>query len=428
MRALRLHTLRAPALLLTAWLVVVMARFLPVGGEWHSVAERTWFAFLLSGVIYFAAMFVAITYRTKNANSCDILDNRSVNPWIQWLSLFSTTGATLIGYEFAVIRGYGFSTPVSTIRLMEVAAAATGFEGSLISGIGRLLTPTLIVAWTLASLSWSTLHRRTLCVLFLATCLVLYQQMMFEGGRLFLASLVIIILFTRLIALRPQRKTKQLIIKLTLWPILLSVVLVLFASVFTSRYDQQYILFDKAYEGYTSDFDLTVSDEAYNKLAGSMSSMWLAVFMLWCYATQGLNELNVVLTHSSMDFAWGGVQFPQLLQGLNKLTGLNLRFSLDQNLLRSGTYCTLYGFSYIDFGYWGALMFIAAIGWMTGRSIKMLDSRCLNGLALNAPLLATLGVFAPIVSLVANLWPAFLWALLVGSSLKWSASHVPVKT
>lgn len=114
-------------------------------------------------------------------------------------------GAALIAYEFAVKRGYGFTTPVALIRKAEVGGAMDGFGGSWISGIGRLLTPALLVGWILALYCRERLLRRTWIVLFGATLTVFWEQTMFEGGRFFLAALVIACVVTRLLRPLPMK-------------------------------------------------------------------------------------------------------------------------------------------------------------------------------------------------------------------------------
>lgn len=193
-----------------------------------------------------------------------------------------------------------------------------------------------------------------------------------------------------------------------------------FGYMFVDRYVEGNRDFSDAYETWAASFDLEVNDEISSRLSGVMSGVWLAVYFLWAYATQGINELNSLLISSQPDLAWGTMQFPQIAQVLNKLTSSDLRYDQLQNLPNVGTYITIYGASYIDFGHVGALLFIGAFGWLTGKAVRLLHSQRLNGLAINAPLLITLGVFSPIVSLVTNLWPAFCWALLVGSTVKLS--------
>ena len=140
--------------------------------------------------------------------------------------------------------------------------------------------------------------------------------------------------------------------------------------------------------------------------------------MLWMYITQGFNELNVLVLGDSLNHAYGLMQFPQIGQVLSKLFNLNLKYDVFQELPRAGTYLTLYGASYIDFGHGGALLFCGCLGWFTGKSIAGLHKGVINGLTINAPLFITIGIFSPLVSLVSNMWPALFWGVIVGSRLQ----------
>ena len=186
--------------------------------------------------------------------------------------------------------------------------------------------------------------------------------------------------------------------------------------------------FYSAYTAWAEVFDLEIDAEvARLHLSGDMEGAWLGIYMLWAYATQGLNELNILLLADQTKQAWGIFQFPQVGQILNKLFGFELKYDSFQELPHAGTYITFYGASYVDFGHIGALIFISSIGWLTGRAIRILRNGSLTGLAINAPLFITLGVFAPVMSLVVNLWPAFCWALLVGRTAKFYSRQIPAR-
>lgn len=412
--------LKFPLIIIVAWLMVLVVRLIPVGGEWIGLNWFTWVVFLIWASVYFSAMFLGISCGVNGTINSTYLTTNWKNRWIRKLCFFSIFGAILISYEFAITRNYGFFTPVAVIRIMEVDAASAGFEGSWLSGAGRLLTPALMVAWVLAILDWSKLGRCTLAILFLASLIVFYQQMMFEGGRFYLAALLLMIFLTRGFVSQQGIKRQEMVKKRIFWIGLFIAVCLFFGYMFVNRYVEANRDFSDAYETWSENFDLEVNEGITSRLSGVMSGVWLAIYFLWAYATQGINELNSLLISSQPDLAWGAMQFPQIAQMLNKLTSSDLRYDQLQNLPNVGTYITIYGASYIDFGHVGALLFIGALGWLTGKAVRLLHSQRLNGLAINAPLLITLGVFSPIVSLMTNLWPAFCWALLVGSTVKLS--------
>jgi len=422
MKLSRTNLLKFPGLILIVWLIVFLVRLIPIGGEWGSLDGSTWLVILIWASVYFSAMIIGVfqgVRRKTNFNSLSRYPER-LNRWIRMLSIFSIFGATLIVFEFAIVRGYGFSTSVVSIRAMEVDAAIAGFGGSWISGLGRMLTPALMVAWVLTVLHWPKVRKWTLAILFFASAFVFYQQAMFEGGRFYLAALLLMtFVASKFVSPSGARKRISIQSSQMLWGALFIFSVLIFGYTFSDRYEQNSLSFDSAYATWTEVFDLEIDSEVVSsRLSGDMAGAWLGVYMLWAYATQGLNELNVLLLVDQINQAWGLSQFPQIGQGLDKIFGFGLKYDMFQELPHVGTYITFYGASYVDFGYIGGLMFIGAIGWLTGRSIRVLRNGNLTGLAINAPLLIALGIFAPVMSLVVNLWPAFCWAFFVSGTNK----------
>lgn len=82
--------------------------------------------------------------------------------------------------------------------------------------------------------------------------------------------------------------------------------------------------------------------------------------MMWIYLTHAPNELDRI--YRNLDHSKGFYQFSQVAQILSKLTGRDFRYDLAAKLPNVGTYITLPGASYLDFGVGFGLMFAAAIG------------------------------------------------------------------
>lgn len=413
----RIQCLYFPGLIFCTWLLVLTLRLVPLGGQWGDLSAFTWIAVLAWMTVYFSAMIFGVLQRSLpfNSNLSLFHGARNSSPWIAKLSILSIVGAVLIAYEFAIIRGYGFSTSVASIRVMEVNAAREGFAGSWVSGIGRILTPTLMVAWVLAVLNWKQVGRNSKSLLFTASLAVFIQQLMYEGGRFYMAALLTMVFIASKFLQDPMPKIRKNNIRNRfLWIGLAIFVSIGFCFVFVNRYREVGRDFYEAYTTWAEVFDLKIdAATAYSRLHGDEASLWLGITMIWAYITQGFNELDVLLLSESNNRAWGLFQFTQIGMLLGKLVDSALPFNRLEYLPHAGTYFTLYGASYVDFGHIGGLIFIGFIGWLTGQSIKSLRNGNQNGLALNAPLLITLGVFSPIVSLVTNLWPAFFWAVFI---------------
>jgi hypothetical protein len=413
----RVQSLYFPGFIFCIWLLVLTLRLIPLGGQWGDLSAFTWIVILAWMTVYFSAMIFGVLQKSLPFNPNRSLFHRTRNsiPWIAKLSILSIVGAVLIVYEFAIIRGYGFSNSVASIRVMEVTAARKGFSGSWISGIGRIMTPALMVAWVLAVLNWNQVSRNSKRLLFIASLAVFIQQLMYEGGRFYIAALIFMVFVTSKFSKDRNPKTKMNFnYKRLLWIALVILVCIGFGSVFANRYREADRDFYEAYATWVEVFDLEIDDASmYSRLNGDKAGLWLGITMLWAYVTQGFNELNVLLLSESNERAWGLFQFSQIGQFLGKLINSGLTFNRLDNMPHTGTYITLYGASYVDFGHIGALTFIGFIGWLTGQSIKSLRNGNKSGLAINAPVLITLGVFSPIVSLVVNLWPVFFWAFFI---------------
>jgi hypothetical protein len=416
-----------PGFIFCAWLLVLALRLIPLGGEWGDIDGFTWVVIFVWVVVYFSAMLIGtlqITIRNPSAHNM----RKSIS-WVSRLSILAVVGALLIAYEFAVTRSYGFSTSVANIRALEVDAAREGFAGSWVSGIGRMMTPALMTAWVLAVFNWKFLKRSSKGLLLLASLTVFIQQMMYEGGRFYFAALLLMVFIASKFAKDSIPAVKvNFNYKLIFWGIVLILVCIGFGFVFVNRYREAGRDFYEAYTTWAEVFDLERDDVLLSsRLSGDKAGLWLGITMLWAYVTQGFNELNVLLLSGVSRKAWGLFQFTQISQILGKLLDSGLKFNRLDTIPHTGTYFTFYGASYVDFGHLGALVFIGFIGWLTGRSIKSLRNGSHSGLALNAPLLITLGVFAPIVSLVTNLWPAFVWAFVV-NFFRFRIAQVPTTT
>lgn len=400
---------------LAAWVMVALARVSGLGGRWDPVSWSAWFALVLWVLAYSGGYWLARSNSVSRASPLPVLPAAWFDRWIRWLLLAAATGALLITYEFAIVRGYGFSTPVALIRIAEVDSAIEGFGGSWISGIGRMLTPALQVAWVLCILCHERLRRRTWVMLLVTTGVVFWEQILYEGGRFFLASLLVATLAARLMHRRafarmPSERSLR-------WPIVLLVgvgALLGFGYVFIDRALALEMDFSLAYSTFVASFPIDASGTVLDRLSGPMAAFWFATYMLWMYVSQGPNQFNLLLGHEPFVHALGVGQFPQLGQALTKMTGLNFAYDHFAHLPNPGTYTTLVGLSYVDFGLIASWLSALALGYFTARFSQRLRSGMLHRLALTAPLLVTVGLFSPIVSLVVNLWPAFVWAALVG--------------
>jgi hypothetical protein len=408
-------------IILGAWAMVCVLRATAFGGVWRPVAAQTW-AILAIWLISFATGYGIGLRPIILPHVAPLTPPVSwFNRWVQRLSIAAIIGALLIVYEFAFYRGYGFSTPVEVIRQTEIENSLNGTSGSGISGIGRLLVPALIVGWVLTILRPSSLARSTWVALLLASIAVIWQQAMFEGGRLFLASLLVSCAVAR--QLRPTLAPPGLVShrKQRVFPIAVfgAIALFLFGAVFVDRMNTRGSELDAGYEVFTGSFTIDVSERVYDSLAGGWASVNFVAYMFWMYVTQGPNEFNRLLEYPLQAHGFGALQFGQISHALSKLTGQDLTYKTFENMPNPGTYTTIMGPNYMDFGFALSWLFALLLGYVTCTGARAISSGHLGWSALAAPMLITIGLFSPIVSLVINLWPAVLIALLLPVTKYW---------
>lgn len=413
--------------ILAEWCAIFILRALALGGNYYPIDVDTWTVVLLWIAMYGLGYCIFAFSRPTHLPKYEYPTRQWFVRWLCGLCILTVLGATMLIYEFAFLRGYGLNTPSSMIRIYEVNRAMSGkLSGSMISGVGRLLTSTLIVAWLLIVICPYRLSRFVWFALLATSAFTLWQQMMFEGGRFFIA-IVIAVCF---VAYRMRESIPGVRRKKGLrWHIVIPVVgvaLIGFGYIFVARVNSglktSYI---DAYTVFISNFQMAADPAAMRRLDGANGRLWFVAYMFWVYVSHGLNEFNRVLSVEGLQHAFGLVQFPQVGQILSKLLGQSINYNEYANLPNAGRYTTIVGSNYIDFGVpliWFAAL---ALGYLTARNAHLLSRSRFSSLGLTAPLLIVAGIFSPIVSIVINVWPAFVWAWIIGNTAHCLA-RVPV--
>ena len=392
---------------LSSWLFVATFRMIPVGGVWGDLNIHViilligWLLiFILS---YYLGSYVKIYPKSLIAN----FDTKTYNTWILLTSVVATIGALLIAFEFAVLRGYGFDTNVALIRAQEAANAEFRVEGSLVSGIGRLMTPAIIVAWNIYILCKDFINPTHRWTLFIATSIVLWQQLSFEGGRFAIAALIISTLFSWIYKTKKYNHT-NLNIKFVVISI---IAIIFFGYAFLGRAENQSLDLGVFYETFSKHFDID-SSKSFLLNDGKIGPVSFSLVMFWHYLTHSFNEFQVILFHE-IDYAGGLYQFPHLGQAASILFDVSLGYNVFAELPNPGTYVTFAGANYVDFGYIGLYISGFVLGTLCGISSNSLRAGILRPLSLTAPLFLTIAIFTPIYSMLPNLWPCFVYFLIV---------------
>jgi len=483
-------------------------------GMWQDVALSTW-AYLAA---WYGALFAGFALSPRklavSRDYCTLSNSRAINWSVCFLSLIAAVGAAMVMYEFAVNRGYGFSTPIAELRVIEVMRAQSE-SGSWLGGVGRLLASALAVAWILTCLRWRDVSRSTIVLLLLATAVAFFQQLTFEGGRFFFTALSFAAIFAsvayavadvfqggrvnffslRLIHLQPILLIASMLFGMSIYN----------SAVFTSRGEatkdvirhviradgeavavssagekpepakrnypgqsagektgrnvtprptsqdrgmpalegrkesganlalrNKKILLEYAkddrvplpaltYLQYAIAFHIDVS-----KVDGLEEFSWEKYrnAMFWIYVTQGIGEFDRIFNLENLNHSFGFYQFPQVAQVISKFLGVDFRYDISKNLPNVGTYITLPGAYFLDFGVIFAIFLAFFTGFAFRYSLAILLERSGSVFGLIAPFLFVILAFAPVTTLFPNFWPSFVWIALLCLPSLWKRISV----
>ena len=426
-RALRI-TLRCQLLVAAVWMATVVLHEIEIGGEWLPLQTKTWMLLIAWNVLFQLAFYVTVNhYRQQPLLPRSLPNDAWWNGWVYALSFISAGGALLVVYDFAILRGYGFATSVAAIRVEEAIATARGLRGgSPISGLGRLMIPAMVPAFMIATIRWKQLSADARFILTVSAFITLGEQIFFEGGRFFIATVATTILVCYFAApgraFNPKRKRRLPVVRMAIGGAFL---LSFFSYVFMDRVLDRGDFFWSAYLGLVKDFTIYVDPEITGRFEGPMGGIWFSVSMFWIYITHPLNELDTLVTTTSAFFSHAGglYQVPHMAPIASLVFGVDLEYDLAVNLPNVGTYLTFYGANYVDFGHFGAMSSALILGVLTARGMMGFSVGRLDALSIIGPPMLIIALFTPIVSLVTTLWPSMLWAIAVGATFRGDPRH-----
>lgn len=415
---------------LYGWAGVVLLHQLDLGGHWDYVTFKTW-ALLGGWLACFTLSFWLVLQHLRVRPLPELLapPDRWWNFWTLTLAAIGAVGALLVMYDFSILRGYGFGAGAAAIRAEETDALLRGAAqgGSVVSGLGRLMIPAAFVATMLLTMRWSLLTNVTRLVVVTSLTIIIGEQVLFEGGRFFLTATILtaILCYFMFPGLhdglgRAARKKRIPYIRIGLAMVVL---MSFFTYVFVDRILQRGDFFWSAYQTFASNYAIDVDYETVSRFEGVFGPLWFSVSMLWLYATQGINELDLLLSMQYFNHAHGLYQVPHIGQIAQVVFGVDIRYDLIANLPTVGTYATFYGSNFIDFGNVGAMISALLLGSLTARGVTGFALGRLDALSLIGPILLALCLFSPVISILTNLWPAMVWAVVVGiNARKWQRS------
>lgn len=425
--------------LLLSLLAMFLARELALFGSWREISTST----LVFIAAWYGVFLLGLLTPQPSPSWVRNPGVVSLNRWVFFLGVAATIGACLLTYEFAIVRGYGFSTEVSELRTLQVNAATAGFVGSWLGGLGRLLISAIVVAWVIACMQWASIRWKSLLVVGIGTIAVFAFQAKFEGGRIFSTATIVAALSSCMLCYVAQEGLRfrakpmlQLSAPALLLIAMFIAVTVYNMQVFTTRADytagasrisesspnisvlpteeppQQVTTYAKLYSDFAAGFQLDVALPPNEKFGPREYSAAMA----WIYLTHGPNEFDRIYRIQNFHHAMGFYQFSQIAQILSKLAGEDLRYDLVANLPNVGTYITLPGASYLDFGIVFGLVFAAilGLGLRMGLSAAVLYPSA--PIIACAPLIFIIVLAGPVTTIVPNFWPCFIWIGLMTAS------------
>ena len=400
--------------IIVIWGSSFVLRLLPLGLIYKPLPTETILIILVWCFIYVIGfLFAGTSPRAFRHLALEVTNStkfRKANISILFLSTIALLGALLLFYEFAIARGYGLSTPVSMIRVLEVNALADGRKGSIIGGLARFMLPAILAAWPLFIIMNHRIHRKTFFLLIFSTGFLIWIQAMYEGGRFFLVSLLFVSLFT---LSWPMPGSVWLSPKKAILIFAPSSCVVIYClHVFLDRYSESTSLAD-SFSLFAAYFDITLSDFGRSLISGPLGQLAFSVYMLLLYVTHPFSELSSLLSSNAGLLGFGGYQIPQLLQVLGAFgSSLDIRH-LNEALQRPGVYSTLIGANYIDFGIIGVPISAYLYGFLTSRSLRHYSANPTSVAGAYAPFLFMISCFALLFPIVTTVWPAFLWILIL---------------
>ncbi len=389
------------------WVIIIALR----NTEWFLIWDETneFFPLLFAGlgVLALIGYLVGAEYGRVTAYHRLSYAPRSLERVTNFLSVISLLGSCYLIISFVYIRGYGWSTDVNQIRAIEFSGEA--LSGGVISGLGRLMAPAVSAGWSIFLIHRKTFRRKTTLLLAAALLAHLYFEVNFTGGRFFLFIIILqYLLYTRYFTDRKRLSFRSLGLRVAV-----VVAFVFFVgSVFLSRADvngrELALIFQFSLTGHPAQ----MSPYLYAVLDTNLGTVYFAVAYIWMYLTQGIGQFFVLLDAETLPAAYGFFQFPQMAQIASRLTGFDLGYDVFRNLENPGTYNTLFGAIYIDFGYGGLVLQTLLFFGMTGAAIARLTRGQIGPLSISASMLMAAAVLSPCVNVLTNVWLGIVWLFI----------------
>lgn len=350
------------------WFGFLVFRALPIV-YWPELDEKT--IFLLIGsffsivLFYFSASFyyskkIKVVVK-ENVNIRSLIRNYNFLVFFSLLSLFLIVLNVIIQLKS---YGLGFSLNALTqLRYMKMEENL--FKGSFLYQFSLIFStfPLVLYLFSMYYESFISKRKKRISLIILIFFLALTLS---GGGRnpLFLSLIILTLAFLY----KNKIKLKNNIVK---WKYLLSFIgliigfTFLVGKIFLDREKLRERTIEDGIDNILTGYDLHLYDFFETFLSiDILKEISYTFFMLYFYAVHSLNQLNnfVINSYLNQDLYLGAMSFYPIVQFLNKF-GLNLPTitMIKSEINDTGTYKTLLGSLYFDFGIFGTFIVLGIL-------------------------------------------------------------------
>jgi hypothetical protein len=350
------------------WLGFLIFRELPII-YWPELNEKT--IFILVGSLfsifffYFSASFYySQRIKVKNDENVNIKSLCSIYKFLVFFALISLFLTLLNVIVQLKSYGLGFSlNSLTQLRYMKMEENL--FKGSFLYQLSLIFStfPLIIYLFSMYYESFLSKRKKQLSLIILLSFMI---STLSGGGRnpLFLSLLIILIAFL----FKYKIKLKKKIFKFKYIIIFSSISIIsifIFGKIFLDREELRGRNIEEGINNILLGYDLKLNDIFVAILnIDILKEISFTFFMLYFYAVHSLNQLNnfIVDNYLNQELYFGAISFYPIVKFLNKF-GFNLPTIVEIKLEinDTGTYKTLLGSLYFDFGTFGTFIVLGIL-------------------------------------------------------------------
>jgi len=343
----------------------------------------------------------------KGVHYSDHIVNNRLNSFVLVVTIMGIIGSIMRGFDLLLLRNFYWQEGVTAMRLARGAVTFTeGVQGGFLAATSHLLMGFAVFGCVLAILEAEQIKLNSMRIAFVTIGLLMVISFL-EGARnpilitsgFFLSALLVrTVLGKKAIPKIPFRK-------LIKW-IIVPLVIFFFVSVFIEREIERgrdiysvLLHLETSFSAYIPQiwFDIAARNDVF--------SLALLPFMMnYHYLAHSFTELANLLNHTPAPgpyFGW--YTFNMIGLFMNNVIGISvpdMRYMLS-SLYRPGTYTTIIGFIYVDFGILFSFLIFLLFGIVSGVTWRMLKMKANISWEVLAVYILTIILFSPLYLIIA---------------------------